>query len=168
MRLFTLFLFIAFPLQAHAASFEEVFRDGVFGTKWNTSLNEVKKIYPDGDIKEIAGLIAYEIKDGRPLFGLDRGKRDYIMFQFDASNQLNGVSIEFSSEFAKVQSAISSSLGQNPMPLQNSFVPASKWSDGSGIDLTLMFITGAFSQYVVLSITKKPKPTNVNKEHLGF
>jgi hypothetical protein len=109
-----LLLFMLVSSQVHASSLDEVFNDGVFGTKWNATLSEVENIFPNGKKDEVAGLMIYEIKDGRSIFGLDRNHSDFIKFHFNADHHLTAVSIELSSDYPVAESKVSSSLGLSP------------------------------------------------------
>lgn len=92
MSRFALLLLMATAVNAQEV--DRLFGGGLFGTEWDSSLNDVVAVHPDGETESIDESVTYTIEDDRTIFEIERTVRDIISFQL-MDNQLVRVSATF-------------------------------------------------------------------------
>jgi hypothetical protein len=92
MRKFALLLLMTTGVNAQEV--DRLFGGGLFGTEWDSSLNDVVAVHPDGETETTDASVTYTIEDDRTIFEIERTMRDIISFQL-IDNQLVGVSATF-------------------------------------------------------------------------
>jgi hypothetical protein len=148
----------------------EVFGEGAFNTKWGNSLSDVKKIYPNGKVKEYVGIVNYEIRDGRKILGSERNKNSIIKFSFDTEDRLQVITANFDlDEYSHLFSKLNALFGKNiPADLDSNYAVV-KWPIDGGIEISLMMMPSGFGSETVFMIQyfglDRPE---VSKEELGF
>jgi hypothetical protein len=180
--LLALLLFVA-P-SASAGPINDVFGEGVFDLQWGASLADVKKAFPNGEVKDFGGIIYYVINDGRTLFGIERIKKNYIRFGFDAAGRFHGVAIEFpvnidagSGEFARLLSVLDTQFGPHTSdPQQQLLIPVFRWPIDNGIIMGVVyqttvetsFLTSSVASELSFTLGKTLKATATDAKSMGF
>lgn len=162
------FLLIS-SLTANAGEISKMFGDGVFGTKWGASIEEVKSAFPKAKTETYGDIIQLVVNDGRTVLGVERNKKADIRFGFDSESRLVGVVVYFKvDDFGDVLSKLNTHFGQPVEPKHGNYVTV-QWPEDGNIQLMLAIIPTAFSSETALTIsnTGLSRP-EVSKEDLGF
>ena len=168
-------LVLIFPLIAEAGQIKEVFGEGVFGVKWGNTIEQVKNVYPNGNLKKQSGYTNYVIQDGRTILGVERKDKNPITFYFDANLKLYAVGIEFpnpNKNFGVLLNKIDTTFGSEHITNNQSKkynAALVNWKPDEGVSLGLMLIPGAFSSgQLIFSVKIDLLPESRSKKSLGF
>lgn len=162
-------LLLFLSVNAHAGEISKIFGDGVFGTRWGASLEEVKAVFPGGKVEKYGDIIQFVIKDGRSILGVKRSKNDLLRFGFDSEGRLVGVVAYFDADdFGNVLTKLSTHFGQ-PVQSQPGMFVSVQWPEDANILIMMALIPSGFTNETALTIsnTGLSKP-QASKEDLGF
>lgn len=151
---------------ANAASIQDVFGEGVFGTKWGDSLESVKNKYPKVELKELGEIVWLELKDSREVLGIKR-QGQKLHFSFDSENRLIGVAVYFDQDdYATALNKLNTLFGEYEKV--NGHYMVLQWKTAEFI-LSLNMVPNGFGVETLFSIgyygLSKP---DANTESLGF
>ncbi len=79
--------------EGHGAELERVIGEGVFGVPWTATVEDVRSLFPDGEIEKLDSSTLYTVRDGRTIFEVERRERDTIMFGFRDDGALISVTV---------------------------------------------------------------------------
>lgn len=167
----TLIALMLFANSVFAGTAFDLFGDGVLGLKWGANPEQVKSVFPKGELSSSFGLTSIEVEDGRKVFGLERDKDEIIRFTFDSENRLAGVSIDFEADdFPVLQQKLITQFGppKDPVPMSSGVVLL-VWENDNGVILTLSHYSVGFERTTAISIgfDKLERPKS-SKEDLGL
>lgn len=146
---------LLFTSNAFAGAAYDLFGNGVLGLKWGDQVDTLKKAFPRVKKIDTLGITYYEIKDGRTVLGIERGKNDIIRFSFDSLERLNAVTVEFkakASNFAEAQQKLVTHLGQPLPPDAVTYGAAIKWQPDNGVNVSLVMSSIGFSSTLMMVI----------------
>lgn len=166
MKYILIIFFILTISPVSAASIQDVFGKGVFGTKWGDSLESVKNKYPKIESKELGEIVWLELEDSREVLGIERQDQK-LHFSFDSENRLIGVAVYFDGDnYTTALNKLNTLFGEykkvdgHHMTLQ--------WKAAEFV-LSLNMVPNGFGVDTLFSIgyygLNKP---NASKESLGF
>lgn len=170
MKFLFFLLFLICSQALNADEIDKVFSDGIFGTVWGQSPNEVLRIYPSGKKEELYGSLRITVEDGREVLGIPRPSDGNLVFAFDTQDRLFSIGVTFGSEddFAKLMQKIDTLFGARENLQNDTGAAGLVWNDDQ-TKLSLIYVPGMFSGETILSIEHLALPkNNKSKEELGF
>ena len=154
---------------ANAGSIYDSFSSGVFGLPWGSSIEEVKKAFPNGKYTDKYGIKLFRVKDGRTLFEINRQKQE-IIFGFDDLGRMKGVSASFRDEdYFLLKSKLNTLYGMEEENSKQHSGPYATWEEDDGIIISIYMQTRTFKTltYVSIGNAKLAQPSATAKD-LGF
>ena len=131
----------------HAGKIAVYFSEGVFGVKWGSTLEEVKQIFPDGEVNAgPKGVIYYSSPNGQSLFGIKRNPDSWVCYNFDKKGRFNAIVIGFpnsgGSEEEELLNTVIATFGDYTTKEERGMPPFwggsfFVWQRDKGIELTL-------------------------------
>lgn len=162
----TLFL----SLTSYSGELDTVFSEGVFGTKWGQTYDEVFKVFPDGEKETSYGSTRITVEDGREVLGIKRDSDSEIVFAFDADGRLYHVGVTFrgSDDFSKLMRKLDTLFGERAKDEAVNAPLMIKWEDEK-TTISIIYVSGLFSSEAILGIQHLGLQKNTkSKEELGF
>lgn len=159
-----LFMLVLNP--ANAASIQDIFGEGVFGTKWGDSLESVKNKYPKVELKELGDIVWLELEESREVLGVKRQDQK-LHFSFDSEKRLIGVAVYFDQDdYSRALNKLNTLFGEYEKVDGHHMVLQWKAAE---IVLSLSMVPNGFGVDTLFSIgyygLSKPDATT---ESLGF
>ena len=153
MRRFLLLGLFLISQSAFSGEVADIYQQGALGTKWGDSIEDIKKILPAGKRESYKQVVMYVIRDGRPLFDVERKRNAFITFGFDPKQRLNSVGIDFQIEdYNKLLNNLDKQFGAHTMLSDDHTARVATWPKDNGVELSLtMARAGFFSQEVKTS-----------------
>jgi hypothetical protein len=176
--------FFLLPSAVLGGEIHNIFGEGVFGTKWGMTVDEVNEIFPKGKKVKYGKIVTFEVVDGRKVLDIERRQKDKIVFGFDALGRLSSVNVGFKNDaeivgslWVKLDTLFGDSKvdGNDINPLADPALSLAsskfEWPVDQGISVRLVSTVGMlmFIDNLDLVITNHglEKP-DVSKESLGF
>jgi hypothetical protein len=174
--------FFLLPSVVLGAEINNIFGEGVFGTKWGMTVDEVNEIFPKGKKVKYGDIVSFEVIDGRKVLDIERRPKDKIFFGFDALGRLSSVSVGFKSDsdivgslWVKLETLFGDSKidSGGTLPYESVFqLTTSKfeWSVDEGISVKLVWAIGMLfiDELNLVIINHGLAKPDVSKESLGF
>jgi hypothetical protein len=179
-KIIPLLLLISF--NSWADNVNQIFGDGIFETNWGQSFEEVAERFPSGKIKQPSKLDletvkdiskVFVVKDERTVLGVKRKKSHSINYNFDKSQKLKQIRVQFRAiDQIELLNTLESLLGRtNIEATRGDLAFYTRWlDDKSSISVTLFRgKEGRVLYHAYLVITKESRIEEViSKEALGF
>lgn len=157
-------------IPALAGPIADEFSDGVFGLPWGASKQQIEAAFPKGKWEAPAkGIEFYEVKDARPIFGLERTKKDTISFGLASDQRLSSVAVTFpKGDYGPLVIKLGEKFGaaETKQPISNANPEAmvvsfrNTWEEPP-VTVTLNTAAIAFSTFTSLSIVNTAIRGNV-------
>ena len=166
-------LMLLFSANLYGDNITEVFGEGIFELTWGVKLSDVQVTFPNGKKKTKFGILSYDVKDGRSLFGIERKPKDKISFIFNAEKKLFAVNIDFpaksASDFGTLMQKLETTFGAAESQPNSLGVTALSWPEEDGTKISFTHIPGVIGfGSLLFSVEHRPMPEKVTKEDLGF
>ena len=144
-------LFISQPV--FSGEIADAYQEGAFGTKWGDSIENLKKTFPRGKRENYKEVVMYIIRDGRPLFDVERKRNSLMIFGFNPEKKLNSIAVNFQmQDYSKLIKNLDAKFGNHIMKSDNSTARIATWPKDNGVELSLtMARAGFFSQEIKTS-----------------
>ena len=157
--------------QSKADNLNDLFGDGILDTTWGMSISEVRSIYPDGEISEAIGK-TYHVQNGKTILNQGRKKKHRLDFQFDTTDRLYAIRIQFSdSAFVRLNEVLEGLLGRVDYdPLKQDILSGMNvktWENDEIKVRSFVAMSGLFGSSTFLEVTKIPSSAP-SKEDLGL
>ena len=134
--------------QAYAGKIAEYFSEGVFGVKWGSTLEEVKIVFPNGEVSTNPATkkINYAAPNGLSLFGIKRNPDSWVCYNFDDKGRFNAIVIGFPNtgggEEEELLNTVINDFGEYKTVEERGIPPVFGgsffvWQRDEGIELTL-------------------------------
>lgn len=132
----------------------QLYEHGVFDTRWGDSMEQVKAVFPTGKREAYKEVVLYVVRDGRPLFNVERKRNAFITFGFDPAQRLNSVAVEFQvNDYNKLLHNLDQQFGEHITLSDDSTARIVTWPNDKGVELSLtMSRAGFFTQEIKTSV----------------
>jgi len=154
MRRFLLFGLLLISQSVFSGEVANHYQEGVLGVKWGGTIEDLKKVFPAGKRESYKEVVMYVIRDGRPLFDIQRKRNAFITFGFDPQQRINSVGIDFQiNDYAQLLENLDKLFGAHTMLSDDHTARVAIWPKDNGVELSLtMSRAGFFSQEVKTSL----------------
>ena len=177
-------LLLLISFDSWADNINQIFGDGIFETTWGQSFEELAEYFPSGQTKPVSRLDLVTpadigkvlvVKDGRAVLGLERKNGYTINYNFDESDKLKQIRVQFrNSDYKEIFRILESTLGKTKRETARGVSAGyARWvNDKETISVTLF--SGAkraliFHFHTWVVITKESEiDVVIDKEKFGF
>jgi hypothetical protein len=157
---------------ARAGAISDTFGESVFGLQWGINGADVETAFPGGKWRRDKSAAFYAVSDARTVLGIERTKKQRIIFVTDSKDRLRSVSVEFpdsDSNYLAVLLKAREVFGPESRPFDGRSVPGIflvVWPDDEGMRVTLS--REFLPRFRLALIVERVAAAESSKEDLGF
>lgn len=128
----------------------DTYEEGAFGVKWGDTIDSIKTVFPAVKRETYKQVVMYVVRDGRPLFNIERKRNALITFGFNPDQKLNSIAIGIQIEdYSKLLAALDEKFGDHIMKSDDQTARIAVWPKDGDIEISLtMARAGFFTQEV--------------------